>query len=185
MPHRGRLNVLAKCCRKIRRTDLPGVPRTLPENQVQGSGDVKYHLVHQGVFTSESRRANKDLSWLQIHLTFEAVNPVLEGIVRAKAGSPECEKRLLSHAYFASRRCITLLVKVCNAEALQLSQLAGYRTGGTVHIVINNQVGFTTSPHASRTSQYSTDYAKMIQAPVFHVNGDDPRSVCSCCTIGF
>ena len=105
----------------------------------------------------------------------EAVNPVLEGIVRAKQ-----DKLNIKGAYSILPILLhgdaSFAAQGVNAEVLQLSQLAGYRTGGTVHIVINNQVGFTTAPHASRTSTYSTDMAKIIQAPVFHVNGDDPEA---------
>ncbi|MSY61395.1 MAG: multifunctional oxoglutarate decarboxylase/oxoglutarate dehydrogenase thiamine pyrophosphate-binding subunit/dihydrolipoyllysine-residue succinyltransferase subunit, partial [Actinobacteria bacterium] len=144
------------------------------ENDVQGSGDVKYHLGTEGVFTAESGAKTKIyLAANPSHL--EAANPVLEGIVRAKQDRLNVKNAysvlpILLHgdAAFAGQGVV--------AETFQLSQLAGYRTGGTVHIVVNNQVGFTTSPHASRTSRYSTDMAKIIQAPVFHVNGDDPEA---------
>jgi 2-oxoglutarate dehydrogenase E1 component len=174
MPHRGRLNVLANVAGKSAGQIFQEFQGHYAENQVQGSGDVKYHLGTSGVFTSESGAQTKIyLAANPSHL--EAVNPVLEGIVRAKQDRLNVKNAysvmpILLHgdASFAGQGV--------NAEVLQLSQLAGYRTGGTVHIVINNQVGFTTSPHASRTSQYSTDYAKIIQAPVFHVNGDDPEA---------
>jgi 2-oxoglutarate dehydrogenase E1 component len=174
MPHRGRLNVLANVAGKSAGQIFQEFQGHYAENQVQGSGDVKYHLGTSGVFTSETGAQTKIyLAANPSHL--EAVNPVLEGIVRAKQDRLNVKNSfsvmpVLLHgdASFAGQGV--------NAEVLQLSQLGGYRTGGTVHIVINNQVGFTTSPHASRTSQYSTDYAKIIQAPVFHVNGDDPEA---------
>jgi 2-oxoglutarate dehydrogenase E1 component len=174
MPHRGRLNVLANVAGKSAGQIFQEFQGHYAENQVQGSGDVKYHLGTSGVFTSETGAQTKIyLAANPSHL--EAVNPVLEGIVRAKQDRLNVKNAfsvmpILLHgdASFAGQGV--------NAEVLQLSQLGGYRTGGTVHIVINNQVGFTTSPHASRTSQYSTDYAKIIQAPVFHVNGDDPEA---------
>ena len=174
MPHRGRLNVLANVAGKSAGQIFQEFQGHYAENQVQGSGDVKYHLGTSGVFTSETGAQTKIyLAANPSHL--EAVKPVLEGIVRAKQDRLNIKNAfsvlpILLHgdASFAGQGV--------NAEVLQLSQLGGYRTGGTVHIVINNQVGFTTSPHASRTSQYSTDYAKIIQAPVFHVNGDDPEA---------
>src|SRR6185369_14304305 len=137
-----------------------------------GSGDVKYHLGTEGEFVSEDgARTKVYLAANPSHL--EAVNPVLEGIARAKqdrlvlAGTAFTVLPLLVHgdAAFAGQGVV--------AETLNLSQLRGYRTGGTIHVVINNQVGFTTSPSASRSSTYSTDVARMIQAPIFHVNGDD------------
>ncbi|MEY3858243.1 MAG: 2-oxoglutarate dehydrogenase component, partial [Actinomycetota bacterium] len=144
------------------------------DNQVQGSGDVKYHLGTEGVFTANSGATTKIyLAANPSHL--EAVNPVLEGIVRAKQDRLNIKNAysilpILLHgdAAFAAQGV--------NAEVLQMSQLAGYRTGGTIHIVVNNQVGFTTAPTAARSSRYSTDFAKIIQAPVFHVNGDDPEA---------
>ena len=174
MPHRGRLNVLANVAGKSAGQIFQEFQGHYAENQVQGSGDVKYHLGTSGVFTSETGAQTKIyLAANPSHL--EAVNPVLEGIVRAKQDRLNIKNAfsvmpILLHgdASFAGQGV--------NAEVLQLSQLGGYRTGGTIHIVINNQVGFTTSPHASRTSQYSTDFAKIIQAPVFHVNGDDPEA---------
>jgi 2-oxoglutarate dehydrogenase E1 component len=174
MPHRGRLNVLANVAGKSAGQIFQEFQGHYAENQVQGSGDVKYHLGTSGVFTSETGAQTKIyLAANPSHL--EAVNPVLEGIVRAKQDRLNVKNAysvmpILLHgdASFAGQGV--------NAEVLQLSQLGGYRTGGTIHIVINNQVGFTTSPHASRTSQYSTDFAKIIQAPVFHVNGDDPEA---------
>jgi 2-oxoglutarate dehydrogenase E1 component len=153
------------------------------ENEVHGSGDVKYHLGTEGVFTAESGATTKIyLAANPSHL--EAVNPVLEGIVRAKQDRINIKDAysvlpILLHgdASFAGQGV--------NAEVLQLSQLPGYRTGGTIHIVINNQVGFTTSPHASRSSTYSTDMAKIISAPVFHVNGDDPEACVRVARIAF
>jgi 2-oxoglutarate dehydrogenase E1 component len=144
---------------------------------------VKYHLGTEGVFTAESGATTKIyLAANPSHL--EAVNPVLEGIVRAKQDRLNIKDAfsvlpILLHgdASFAGQGV--------NAEVLQLSQLRGYRTGGTIHIVINNQVGFTTSPHASRTSRYSTDMAKIISAPVFHVNGDDPEACVRVARIAF
>ena len=142
---------------------------------MQGSGDVKYHLGTEGEFAAEDGATTKVyLAANPSHL--EAVNPVLEGIVRAKqdrldlAGEDFTVLPLLMHgdAAFAGQGVV--------AETLNLSQLRGYRTGGTIHVVINNQVGFTTSPSASRSSTYSTDVARMIQAPIFHVNGDDPEA---------
>jgi multifunctional 2-oxoglutarate metabolism enzyme len=174
MPHRGRLNVLANIAGKSFGQIFQEFQGHYKENEVHGSGDVKYHLGTEGEFTAESGAKTKIyLAANPSHL--EAVNPVLEGIVRAKQ-----DKLNIKAAYSILPILLhgdaSFAAQGVNAEVLQLSQLAGYRTGGTVHIVINNQVGFTTAPHASRTSTYSTDMAKIIQAPVFHVNGDDPEA---------
>ena len=174
MPHRGRLNVLANIAGKSYGQIFQEFQGHYADNQVQGSGDVKYHLGTEGVFTSISGSTTKIyLAANPSHL--EAVNPVLEGIVRAKQ-----DKLNIKNAYSILPVLLhgdaSFAGQGVNAEVLQLSQLAGYRTGGTIHIVVNNQVGFTTSPQASRSSTYSTDYAKIIQAPVFHVNGDDPEA---------
>ena len=174
MPHRGRLNMLANIAGKSVGQIFQEFQGHYAENQVHGSGDVKYHLGTEGIFTTESGAKTKIyLAANPSHL--EAVNPVLEGIVRAKQDRLNTKGAytvlpILLHgdASFAGQGI--------NAETLQLSQLPGYRTGGTIHIVVNNQVGFTTSPHSSRTSRYSTDVAKLIEAPVLHVNGDDPEA---------
>src|SRR6202043_2903385 len=148
----------------------------LDPSSTQGSGDVKYHLGAEGTFQApDGSQIKTSLVANPSHL--EAVDPVLEGVVRAKQdvidkGEPGFTGLpLLIHgdAAFAGQGVV--------AETLELSQLRGYRTGGTVHIVVNNQVGFTTAPQHSRSSVYSTDVARMIQAPIFHVNGDDPEAV--------
>lgn len=183
MPHRGRLNVLANIAGKSYGQIFQEFEGNYHDNEVHGSGDVKYHLGTKGVFESATGAKTKIyLAANPSHL--EAVNPVLEGIVRAKqdklrqaAGDLSVDEQvsypvlpILLHgdAAFAGQGVVS--------ETLSLSLLKGYRTGGTIHIVVNNQVGFTTSPHAARSSTYSTDIAKMIQAPVFHVNGDDPEA---------
>jgi 2-oxoglutarate dehydrogenase E1 component len=183
MPHRGRLNMLANIAGKSYGQIFQEFQGHYAENEVHGSGDVKYHLGTEGVFTAESGATTKIyLAANPSHL--EAVNPVLEGIVRAKQDRLNIKDAfsvlpVLLHgdASFAGQGV--------NAEVLQLSQLRGYRTGGTIHVVINNQVGFTTSPLASRTSHYSTDMAKIISAPVFHVNGDDPEACVRVARIAF
>ena len=175
MSHRGRLNVLANIAGKSYAQIFREFEGTQDLKSVQGSGDVKYHLGTEGTFVSEDGAKTKVyLAANPSHL--EAVNPVLEGIVRAKqdrvdlGGTAFTVLPVLLHgdAAFAGQGVV--------AETLNLSQLRGYRTGGTLHVVINNQVGFTTSPSASRSSVYSTDVARMIQAPIFHVNGDDPEA---------
>lgn len=175
MPHRGRLNVLANIAGKSYGQIFREFEGKQDPKSVQGSGDVKYHLGTEGEFVAEDGSKTKVyLAANPSHL--EAVNPVLEGITRAKqdrldlAGEDFTVLPLLLHgdAAFAGQGVV--------AETLNLSQLRGYRTGGTIHVVINNQVGFTTSPSASRSSTYSTDVARMIQAPIFHVNGDDPEA---------
>ena len=175
MPHRGRLNVLANIAGKSYGQIFREFEGQVDPKSVQGSGDVKYHLGTEGEFTAESGETTKvDLAANPSHL--EAVNPVLEGIVRAKqdrlnhGGEDFPVLPILMHgdAAFAGQGVV--------AETLQQSQLRGYRTGGTIHVVVNNQIGFTTSPNFSRSSVYSTDVARMIQAPIFHVNGDDPEA---------
>ncbi len=175
MPHRGRLNVLANIAGKSYGQIFREFEGKQDPRSVQGSGDVKYHLGTEGEFHAEDGSTTKVyLAANPSHL--EAVNPVLEGVVRAKqdrlnlAGEGFTVLPVLLHgdAAFAGQGVV--------AETLNLSQLRGYRTGGTIHVVINNQVGFTTSPSSSRSSTYSTDVARMIQAPIFHVNGDDPEA---------
>jgi 2-oxoglutarate dehydrogenase E1 component/2-oxoglutarate decarboxylase len=175
MAHRGRLNVLANIIGKSYQQIFREFEGNIDPGSTHGSGDVKYHLGADGVFNGpEGEQIPVTLTSNPSHL--EAVDPVLEGIVRAKQDALDKGEGgftvlpLLVHgdAAFAGQGVV--------AETLNLSQLRGYRTGGTVHLVINNQVGFTTSPAAARSSLYSTDVARMIQAPIFHVNGDDPEA---------
>jgi multifunctional 2-oxoglutarate metabolism enzyme len=176
MAHRGRLNVLANIVGKSYGQIFGEFEGNLDPRTTHGSGDVKYHLGAEGIFNaSEGASIKTSLVANPSHL--EAVDPVAEGVVRAKQdvldmGEPGFTVlAVLIHgdAAFAGQGVV--------AETLNLSQLRGYRTGGTVHIVVNNQVGFTTAPQYSRSSVYSTDVARMIQAPIFHVNGDDPEAV--------
>ena len=175
MPHRGRLNVLTNIAGKSYGQIFREFEGDFGDDLVQGSGDVKYHLGTTGSFlTPDGAYTSVYLAANPSHL--EAVDPVLEGIVRAKQDLLPKERRtdilpVLIHgdAAFAGQGVV--------AETLNLSQLQGYRTGGTVHVVVNNQVGFTTSPKYGRSSVYATDVARMVQAPIFHVNGDDPEAV--------
>src|SRR5271165_7025293 len=176
MAHRGRLNVLANIVGKSYAQIFAEFEGNLDPATTHGSGDVKYHLGAEGKYHgADGSQIATSLVANPSHL--EAVDPVTEGVVRAKQdvldmGEPGFTVLpVLIHgdAAFAGQGVV--------AETLELSQLRGYRTGGTVHIVVNNQVGFTTSPAESRSSVYSTDVARMIQAPIFHVNGDDPEAV--------
>src|SRR5215469_8766774 len=176
MAHRGRLNVLANIVGKSYGQVFAEFEGNLDPATTHGSGDVKYHLGADGVYHApDGTQLPTSMVANPSHL--EAVDPVAEGVVRAKQdiidmGEPGFTVLpVLIHgdAAFAGQGVV--------AETLELSQLRGYRTGGTVHIVVNNQVGFTTSPESSRSSVYSTDVARMIQAPIFHVNGDDPEAV--------
>src|SRR4051794_19188843 len=177
MAHRGRLNVLANVLGKSYSKIFGEFEGNIDPGTVQGSGDVKYHLGAEGTFENPFRpgaRIAVSLASNPSHL--ETVNPVLEGVVRAKQDMIDKGENgftvmpVLIHgdSAFAGQGVV--------AETLNLSQLRGYRTGGTVHVVINNQVGFTTSPAAARSSLYSTDVARMVNAPIFHVNGDDPEA---------
>ncbi|WP_042437780.1 multifunctional oxoglutarate decarboxylase/oxoglutarate dehydrogenase thiamine pyrophosphate-binding subunit/dihydrolipoyllysine-residue succinyltransferase subunit [Sanguibacter keddieii] len=184
MAHRGRLNVLANIAGKSYAQIFSEFEGNQDPRTVQGSGDVKYHLGTEGTFTSESGATTKVyLAANPSHL--EAVDPVLEGIVRAKqdridlGGDGFSVLPILIHgdAAFAGQGVVT--------EVLNLAQLRGYRTGGTIHVVINNQVGFTTGPSSSRSTLYCTDVAKGLQVPIFHVNGDDPEAVVRVAQLAF
>ena len=172
MAHRGRLNVLANVIGKSHEQIFREFEGDLEPSTPYGSGDVKYHLGAIGEHVSPGdHRVRLAVASNPSHL--EAVNPVVEGMARARqdrAGDSARERVLpvLIHgdAAFPGQGVV--------AETLSLSQLKGYRTGGTVHIVINNQIGFTTGPADARSSRYATDVAKMVQAPIFHVNGDHP-----------
>ncbi|MCU1627737.1 MAG: 2-oxoglutarate dehydrogenase, subunit [Pseudonocardia sp.] len=176
MPHRGRLNVLANIVGKPISQIFREFEGNLDPGQAHGSGDVKYHLGAEGKYFRMFGDGEVVVSLASNPSHLEAVDPVLEGIVRAKQDILDkgdgafTVLPLMMHgdAAFAGQGVV--------AETLNLALLRGYRTGGTVHVVVNNQVGFTTAPEASRSSQYSTDVAKMIGAPVFHVNGDDPEA---------
>ncbi|MDQ4134272.1 MAG: multifunctional oxoglutarate decarboxylase/oxoglutarate dehydrogenase thiamine pyrophosphate-binding subunit/dihydrolipoyllysine-residue succinyltransferase subunit [Actinomycetota bacterium] len=174
MAHRGRLNVLANIVGKSLRQIFREFEGDIDPESVQGSGDVKYHVGAAGKFEGRSGRGIPvTLASNPSHL--EAVDPVVEGMVRAKQDlidDPEAFSvlPLVIHgdAAFSGQGVV--------AETLNLSALRGYRVGGTLHLVINNQVGFTTLPAEARSSVYATDVAKMVQAPIFHVNGDDPEA---------
>ena len=175
MPHRGRLNVLANIVGKSYGQIFREFEGRVDVTQTMGTGDVKYHLGAEGEFSSLTGKTIKtSVAANPSHL--EAVSPVVEGIARAKmdaSGEPErfgvLPVLLHGDASFAGQGVVY--------ETLQMSQLRGYGTGGTIHIVVNNQVGFTTAPSESRTSIYATDVAKTIGVPIFHVNGDDPEAV--------
>ncbi|WP_414703452.1 multifunctional oxoglutarate decarboxylase/oxoglutarate dehydrogenase thiamine pyrophosphate-binding subunit/dihydrolipoyllysine-residue succinyltransferase subunit [Propionicimonas sp.] len=183
MPHRGRLNVLANIVGKSYGQIFREFQGNFDPRLTQGSGDVKYHLGSEGQFTAASGKTIKtSVAANPSHL--EAVNPVVEGIVRAKIdrvgkvpGWPVLPILLHGDASFSGQGVVY--------EVLQMSQLRAYKTGGTIHLVVNNQVGFTTAPIESRSSTYCTDVAKAIQAPVFHVNGDDPEAVARVAQVAF
>jgi 2-oxoglutarate dehydrogenase E1 component len=176
MAHRGRLNVLANFLKKSLNVIFTEFTENYIPNLVAGDGDVKYHLGYRTVRKLGSgAEVEIRLSANPSHL--EAVDPVVEGTARARQRIRNDTKHrrkvlpLLIHgdAAFAGQGIV--------AETLNMSQLPGYSTGGTVHVVVNNQIGFTTLPEEGRSSMYATDVAKMIEAPIFHVNGDDPLAV--------
>ncbi|MCH8566797.1 MAG: multifunctional oxoglutarate decarboxylase/oxoglutarate dehydrogenase thiamine pyrophosphate-binding subunit/dihydrolipoyllysine-residue succinyltransferase subunit [Balneolales bacterium] len=175
MAHRGRLNVLVNIMGKSYKQIFSEFEGNIDPDTAQGSGDVKYHLGTKSVFkSSDGKEIKLQLMPNPSHL--ESVNPVVEGAVRAKqdiiGGENSGEKviPLLIHgdAAFAGQGVV--------AETLTMSQLNGYKTGGTIHLIINNQIGFTTLPVDGRSTRYASDLAKMILAPIFHVNGDDPEA---------
>jgi 2-oxoglutarate dehydrogenase E1 component len=174
MAHRGRLNILANIIGKSMEAIFSEFEDITDEDSAQGSGDVKYHLGASGIYkTADGEKIKVSVSSNPSHLEF--VNPVVEGIVRAKQTLAHDDRRnriipVLLHgdAAIAGEGIV--------AETLNLSQLKGYSTGGTIHVIINNQIGFTTSPVDARSTVYASDVAKMVQAPIFHVNGDDPEA---------
>ena len=175
MPHRGRLSVLANVMGKPYKAifnEFQG--GSFKPEDVDGSGDVKYHLGASSDREFDGNTVHLSLTANPSHL--EAVNPVVLGKARAKQDQLKDQNRrrvlsILLHgdAAFAGQGVV--------AECFGLSGLRGHRTGGTIHIIVNNQIGFTTAPHFSRSSPYPTDIALMVEAPIFHVNGDDPEAV--------
>ncbi|WP_163746347.1 multifunctional oxoglutarate decarboxylase/oxoglutarate dehydrogenase thiamine pyrophosphate-binding subunit/dihydrolipoyllysine-residue succinyltransferase subunit [Mycolicibacterium helvum] len=178
MPHRGRLNVLANIVGKPYSQIFSEFEGNLNPSQAHGSGDVKYHLGATGNYIQMFGDNDIEVSLTANPSHLEAVDPVMEGLVRAKQdlldkgtgddGFTVMPLMLHGDAAFAGQGVV--------AEVLNLALLRGYRTGGTIHIIVNNQIGFTTSPQDSRSSEYCTDVAKMVGAPIFHVNGDDPEA---------
>src|SRR3989442_712707 len=173
-PHRGRINVLANVLRKPYEMIIAEFEGSLLAKEATGDGDVKYHLGYSRDHTTRAgRKVHLSLAANPSHL--EAIDPIIEGMVRAK-------QQHLNDAEYA--RVVPVLMHGDAAftgqgvvsETLWLSELDGYRTGGTVHIIVNNQIGFTTPPECYRFTPYPSDVAKIIQAPVFHVNGDDPEA---------
>ncbi|MGB7034877.1 MAG: thiamine pyrophosphate-dependent enzyme, partial [Xanthobacteraceae bacterium] len=183
MPHRGRLNVLTQVMGKPHRAlfhEFKG--GSANPDAVEGSGDVKYHLGASSDREFDNNRIHLSLTANPSHL--EIVDPVVLGKVRAKQdqhGDPPDQRisvlPLLMHgdAAFAGQGVV--------AECFGLSDLKGYRTGGSLHFIVNNQIGFTTYPRYSRSSPYPSDVAKLVEAPIFHVNGDDPEAVVFCAKV--
>ncbi len=183
MAHRGRLNVLANIVGKPLVRIFSAFEGDPDPTSMQGSGDVKYHLGASGTrYGADGKEIVLSVAPNPSHL--EAVSPVVEGIVRPKQERLKDTERervipVLIHgdAAFAGQGVV--------AETLNLSQLPGYTTGGTIHLIINNQIGFTTNPDEARSTPYSTDVARMVQAPIFHVNGDDPDAALRVLNIAF
>ena len=183
MAHRGRLNVLANIVGKSYDQIFREFEGYVDPTSVQGSGDVKYHLGAVGKYVSQSGADIKvELAANPSHL--ETVDPIVLGMVRARQdqidppGSyPWLSILIHGDAAFAGQGVV--------AECLAMSDIEGYRVGGTIHLIINNQIGFTTSPQFARSSPYSTDMAKMLQSPIFHVNGDDPEACVRVAALAF
>jgi 2-oxoglutarate dehydrogenase E1 component len=183
MTHRGRLNVLANVIGKSYGQIFREFEGHLDPKSVEGTGDVKYHLGASGKHASRAgRQIALTLASNPSHL--ESVDPVVEGMARAKQdrlgqqdGAPVLPLLIHGEAAFAGQGVV--------AETLNLSQLPGYQTGGTVHVIVNNQLGFTTSPEHGRSSVYASDVAKTIQAPILHVNGDDPEACVGAARLAF
>ncbi len=177
MPHRGRLNVLFNIVGKPLSDIFHEFEGNMKEGQIGGSGDVKYHLGAEGQHIQMFGDGEIKVSLAANPSHLEAVDPVLVGIARAKQdlldkgeqGFSVMPLMLHGDASFAGLGIVQ--------ETLNMMGLRGYTVGGTVHIVVNNQVGFTTTPDAGRSSYYATDLAKAYGCPVFHVNGDDPEAV--------
>ncbi|MEZ7898496.1 MAG: multifunctional oxoglutarate decarboxylase/oxoglutarate dehydrogenase thiamine pyrophosphate-binding subunit/dihydrolipoyllysine-residue succinyltransferase subunit [Flaviflexus sp.] len=184
MAHRGRLNVLTNIAGKSYKQVFTEFDGTQDPRSVQGTGDVKYHLGTEETYTARSG-SSTDVYLAANPSHLEAADGVLEGVVRAKQDRIDLGEHgfsvlpVLIHgdAAFSGQGVVT--------ETLNYSQLRGYRTGGTVHIIVNNQIGFTTSPASGRSSYYPTDIAKGLQLPIFHVNGDDPESVTEVARLAF
>jgi 2-oxoglutarate dehydrogenase E1 component len=181
MAHRGRLNVLANTMNKSYDQIFSEFEGVIPPNSNMGSGDVKYHLgIRTDITTPNGKKVRLQLAPNPSHL--EAVNPVVAGFARAKSDA------LYNHEY---DRVLPILIHGDAAvagqgiiyELLQMSKLEGYNNGGTIHFVINNQIGFTTDFYDARSSDYSTSVAAMVQVPVLHVNGDDPEAVVRACSL--
>ena len=184
MAHRGRLNVLANIVGKPYAEIFGEFEDAAGAGRVRGSGDVKYHLGAEGIYRAlDGRSVAVRVVANPSHL--EVVGPVAQGVVRGRQDAaaeggeafPVVPVVVHGDAAFAGQGVVF--------ESLNMSQLPGYRTGGTVHVVINNQVGFTTSPASGRSSAYATDVAKTVGAPVFHVNGDDPEAVVRVARLAF
>ena len=176
MPHRGRLNVLVNVVGKAYSQLFREFEGYLDPSSIQGSGDVKYHLGQNGKFHSR-KGAELPIQLAANPSHLEAVNPVVEGMARARMDQIPYDRDrrfpvlpILMHgdAAFAGQGVV--------AETLAMSQIKGYRVGGTIHVIVNNQLGFTTPPESARSSEYCTDIAKSVQAPIFHVNGNDPEA---------
>ena len=183
MAHRGRLNVLANIVGKSYREIFREFEGDLDPESVQGSGDVKYHKGASGVFVNQQGRSIQvSMASNPSHLRSRRSRRRGDGACPpgpGEAATPVRGALVLVHgdAAFAGQGVV--------AETLELSQLAGYRTGGTIHVVINNQLGFTTAPASARSSVYPTDVAKIVQAPIIHVNGDDPEACLRAARLAF
>jgi 2-oxoglutarate dehydrogenase E1 component len=186
MAHRGRLNVLAHVLGKPLTKIFSEFEGWIDPDAPQGSGDVKYHMGASGTFkTADGGAVALELASNPSHL--EAVDPVVEGMVRARQDAAE------GGAEAGRQRIVPILVhgdaafagQGVVAETLNMSQLHGYRTGGTVHVIVNNQIGYTTLPADARSTPYCSDVAKAIQAPIFHVNGDDPLAAVRVARLAF
>ncbi|HRP01983.1 MAG TPA: multifunctional oxoglutarate decarboxylase/oxoglutarate dehydrogenase thiamine pyrophosphate-binding subunit/dihydrolipoyllysine-residue succinyltransferase subunit [Candidatus Kapabacteria bacterium] len=183
MPHRGRLNVLVNSIGKSYLAIFNEFEGVYDEKSNQGSGDVKYHLGNKGIYTSPSGN-NVKLLLAPNPSHLELVNPVVEGMARA------IENQISDRSY---TKVLPILLHGDSAfmgqgivaETLNMSQLEGYKTGGTIHIIVNNQIGFTTTSDNSRSTIYATDIAKMLQTPILHVNGNDPEQVVAAANFAF
>ncbi|WP_153344772.1 multifunctional oxoglutarate decarboxylase/oxoglutarate dehydrogenase thiamine pyrophosphate-binding subunit/dihydrolipoyllysine-residue succinyltransferase subunit [Nocardia aurantia] len=184
MPHRGRLNVLANIVGKPYSQIFTEFEGNMNPAATHGSGDVKYHLGAEGTYIQMFGDNDIKVSLTANPSHLEAVDPVVEGLVRAKQDLLTKEDLVTKGEEARTFSVVPMMLhgdaafagQGVVAETLNLGGLRGYRVGGTVHIVVNNQIGFTTAPENSRSTEYSTDIAKFIGAPVFHVNGDDPEA---------